>query len=283
VKNVILQCGQRTLDLSRARVMGILNVTPDSFSDGGRFNSLDTAVRQAEQMLADGAAIIDVGGESTRPGAQPVSAAQELERVIPVVEAIASRLDVLISVDTSTAAVIRESAAAGAHLINDVRALQREGALAAAAHSGLPVCLMHMQGDPQTMQHNPDYLDVVLEVIDFLERRVALCENAGISRDCILLDPGFGFGKSFAHNFELLNRLELLQRLDLPLLIGLSRKRMIGQASGCDEPAERVAGSLAGAVISAMKGARILRVHDVKQTVQALAVVNATLSQGNTL
>jgi len=283
VKNVILQCGQRTLDLSRARVMGILNVTPDSFSDGGRFNSLDTAVRQAEQMLADGAAIIDVGGESTRPGAQPVSAAQELERVIPVVEAIASRLDVLISVDTSTAAVIRESAAAGAHLINDVRALQREGALAAAAHSGLPVCLMHMQGDPQTMQHNPDYLDVVLEVIDFLERRVALCENAGISRDRILLDPGFGFGKSFAHNFELLNRLELLQRLDLPLLIGLSRKRMIGQASGCDEPAERVAGSLAGAVISAMKGARILRVHDVKQTVQALAVVNATLSQGNTL
>lgn len=283
MKNVILQCGQRTLDLSRARVMGILNVTPDSFSDGGRFNSLDTAVRQAEQMLADGAAIIDVGGESTRPGAQPVSAAQELERVIPVVEAIASRLDVLISVDTSTAAVIRESAAAGAHLINDVRALQREGALAAAAHSGLPVCLMHMQGDPQTMQHNPDYLDVVLEVIDFLERRVALCENAGISRDCILLDPGFGFGKSFAHNFELLNRLELLQRLDLPLLIGLSRKRMIGQASGCDEPAERVAGSLAGAVISAMKGARILRVHDVKQTVQALAVVNATLSQGNTL
>ena len=283
MKNVILQCGQRTLDLSRARVMGILNVTPDSFSDGGRFNSLDTAVRQAEQMLADGAAIIDVGGESTRPGAQPVSAAQELERVIPVVEAIASRLDVLISVDTSTAAVIRESAAAGAHLINDVRALQREGALAAAAHSGLPVCLMHMQGDPQTMQHNPDYLDVVLEVIDFLERRVALCENAGISRDCILLDPGFGFGKSFAHNFELLNRLELLQRLDLPLLIGLSRKRMIGQASGCDEPAERVAGSLAGAVVSAMKGARILRVHDVKQTVQALAVVNATLSQGNTL
>lgn len=283
MKNVILQCGQRTLDLSRARVMGILNVTPDSFSDGGRFNSLDTAVRQAEQMLADGAAIIDVGGESTRPGAQPVSAAQELERVIPVVEAIASRLDVLISVDTSTAAVIRESAAAGAHLINDVRALQREGALAAAAHSGLPVCLMHMQGDPQTMQHNPDYLDVVLEVIDFLERRVALCENAGISRDRILLDPGFGFGKSFAHNFELLNRLELLQRLDLPLLIGLSRKRMIGQASGCDEPAERVAGSLAGAVISAMKGARILRVHDVKQTVQALAVVNATLSQGNTL
>lgn len=283
MKNVILQCGQRTLDLSRARVMGILNVTPDSFSDGGRFNTLDTAVRQAEQMLADGAAIIDVGGESTRPGAQPVSAVQELERVIPVVEAIASRLDVLISVDTSTAAVIRESAAAGAHLINDVRALQREGALAAAANSGLPVCLMHMQGDPQTMQHNPDYLDVVLEVIDFLERRVALCENAGISRDRILLDPGFGFGKSFAHNFELLNRLELLQRLDLPLLIGLSRKRMIGQASGCDEPAERVAGSLAGAVISAMKGARILRVHDVKQTVQALAVVNATLSQGNTL
>ena len=283
MKNVILQCGQRTLDLSRARVMGILNVTPDSFSDGGRFNTLDTAVRQAEQMLADGAAIIDVGGESTRPGAQPVSEVQELERVIPVVEAIASRLDVLISVDTSTAAVIRESAAAGAHLINDVRALQREGALAAAAHSGLPVCLMHMQGDPQTMQQNPDYLDVVLEVIDFLERRVALCENAGISRDRILLDPGFGFGKSFAHNFELLNRLELLQRLDLPLLIGLSRKRMIGQASGCDEPAERVAGSLAGAVISAMKGARILRVHDVKQTVQALAVVNATLSQGNTL
>jgi dihydropteroate synthase len=279
VKDVILQCGQRSLDLSKAQVMGILNVTPDSFSDGGRFTSLNSALRQARQMMLDGAAIIDVGGESTRPGAEPVSEQQELDRVIPVVEAIRSELDVLVSVDTSTAAVIREATQAGANLINDVRALQREGALQAAATSGLPVCLMHMQGDPKTMQDNPDYRDVIQDVKQFLELRVEVCEKAGISRNRILLDPGFGFGKTTEHNYQLLNRLEQLHALDLPLLIGLSRKRMIGAVTGCEIAEQRVFGSVAGAVISAMKGARILRVHDVKETFEALAVANAALNE----
>lgn len=276
---MILQCGQRSLDLSKAQVMGILNVTPDSFSDGGRFTSLNSALRQARQMTLDGAAIIDIGGESTRPGADPVSEQQELDRVIPVIEAIRRELDVLISVDTSTAAVIREATLAGAHLVNDVRALQREGALQAAADSGLPVCLMHMQGDPQTMQDNPEYRDVVQDVKQFLEQRVEVCEKAGISRERILLDPGFGFGKTTEHNYQLLNRMEQLHDLELPLLIGLSRKRMIGAATGCEIAEQRVCGSVAGAVISAIKGAKILRVHDVKETFEALAVANATLSE----
>jgi len=277
VKNVILQCGQRSLDLSKAQVMGILNVTPDSFSDGGRYNSLDAALQQAEQMLFDGAAIIDVGGESTRPGAEPVSVQQELDRVLPVVEAIAARLDVIISVDSSTAEVISQAAAIGAHLINDVRALQREGALQAAAATGLPVCLMHMQGTPETMQDAPAYDDVVTEVSHFLQQRAQACVDAGIRSDQILLDPGFGFGKTYDHNFQLLNRLQELDALPWPLLVGLSRKRMIGTATGCEAADQRVIGSVAGAVISAMKGARILRVHDVKETVQALAVANACL------
>lgn len=279
MKNVILQCGQRSLDLSKAQVMGILNVTPDSFSDGGRFTSLNSALRQARQMTLDGAAIIDIGGESTRPGADPVSEQQELDRVIPVIEAIRRELDVLISIDTSTAAVIREATLAGAHLVNDVRALQREGALQAAADSGLPVCLMHMQGDPQTMQDNPEYCDVIQDVKQFLEQRVEVCEKAGISRERILLDPGFGFGKTTEHNYQLLNRMEQLHDLELPLLIGLSRKRMIGAATGCEIAEQRVCGSVAGAVISAIKGAKILRVHDVKETFEALAVANATLSE----
>ena len=276
---MILQCGQRSLDLSKAQVMGILNVTPDSFSDGGRFNSLDAALKQAEQMVKDGAAIIDIGGESTRPGADPVSQQQELDRVIPVIEALNKQQDIVLSVDTSTAVVIREAAAVGAHLINDVRALQREGALQAAADSGLPVCLMHMQGDPQTMQDNPEYSDVVQDVMNFLEQRIEVCEKAGIPRQRILLDPGFGFGKTTEHNYQLLNRLERLLPLDLPLLVGLSRKRMIGAATGCEVADQRVNGSIAGAVISAMKGAKILRVHDVKATADALAVVNATLAE----
>ncbi|WP_420592065.1 dihydropteroate synthase [Bacterioplanoides sp.] len=279
MKNVILQCGQRSLDLSKAQVMGILNVTPDSFSDGGRFTSLNSALRQARQMTLDGAAIIDIGGESTRPGADPVSEQQELDRVIPVIEAIRRELDVLISVDTSTAAVIREATLAGAHLVNDVRALQREGALQAAADSGLPVCLMHMQGNPQTMQDNPEYRDVVQDVKQFLEQRVEVCEKAGIIRERILLDPGFGFGKTTEHNYQLLNRMEQLHDLELPLLIGLSRKRMIGAATGGEIAEQRVCGSVAGAVISVMKGAKILRVHDVKETFEALAVANATLSE----
>ena len=275
-------CGNRQLDLSAPRVMGILNVTPDSFSDGGRFTVLDNALRHAEQMLNEGAALVDVGGESTRPGAAPVSEAEELERVVPVIEAIVQRLDVAVSVDTSNAEVIRASAQAGAHLVNDVRALTRPGALAAAAASGLPVCLMHMNGEPQVMQAAPHY-DRPIEdaVVEYLAQRIAACEAAGIGREKLLLDPGFGFGKTFEHNFRLLNRLERLHELELPLLTGLSRKRMIGEATGNSVADERIAGSVSGAVICALKGAKILRVHDVKQTTEALRVVIATQREGH--
>lgn len=275
-------CGNRQLDLSVPRVMGILNVTPDSFSDGGRFTALDSALRHAEQMLNEGAALIDIGGESTRPGAAPVSEAQELERVVPVVEAIAQRLDVAISVDTSSAEVIRASTQAGAHLINDVRSLTRSGALAAAVDSGLPVCLMHMNGEPQVMQASPHYeLPVEEAVAEYLAERIAACEAAGIGRDKLLLDPGFGFGKTFEHNYRLLNRLERLHEFGLPLLTGLSRKRMIGEASGNAVADERISGSVSGAVICALKGAKIIRVHDVKQTTEALRVVIATQREGH--
>jgi len=279
---VKFQCGNRQLDLSVPRVMGILNVTPDSFSDGGHFTALDSALRHAEQMLHDGADLIDVGGESTRPGAATVGEDEELARVIPVVEAIARRLDVAISVDTSSAAVIRASAQAGAHLINDVRALTRSGALAAAAASDLPVCLMHMNGEPQVMQAAPHY-DMPVEdaVLAYLAARVAACEEAGIRRERLLLDPGFGFGKTFEHNYRLLNHLERLHELNLPLLTGLSRKRMIGEATGNSNAAERIAGSVSGAVICALKGAKIIRVHDVKQTTEALRVVIATQREGH--
>ncbi len=275
-------CGNRQLDLSVPRVMGILNVTPDSFSDGGRFTVLDNALRHAEQMLNESAALVDVGGESTRPGAAPVSEAEELERVVPVIEAIVQRLDVAVSVDTSNAEVIRASAQAGAHLINDVRALTRPGALAAAAASGLPVCLMHMNGEPQVMQAAPHY-DRPIEdaVVEYLAQRIAACEATGIGREKLLLDPGFGFGKTFEHNFRLLNRLERLHELELPLLTGLSRKRMIGEATGNSVADERIAGSVSGAVICALKGAKILRVHDVKQTTEALRVVIATQREGH--
>lgn len=277
-----LKCGNRSLDLSLPCVMGILNVTPDSFSDGGRFASPDTALRHAEQMLADGAAIIDIGGESTRPGAAAVSEQEELERVIPVVEKIAATLDVAISVDTSNAQVISASAAAGAHIINDVRSLTRAGALEAAAASGLPVCLMHMNGEPQVMQQAPHY-DVPVEeaVFAFLQEQIQRCVQGGVARERILLDPGFGFGKSYEHNYRLLNRLDVLHPLGLPLLTGLSRKRMIGQALEQPDAGLRLQGSVSAAVICAMKGANILRVHDVKETVEAIRVVCATLREGN--
>ena len=277
-----LSCGNRTLDLSTTHVMGILNVTPDSFSDGGQFNQLDKAIAHAESMVADGATILDVGGESTRPGAAAVSVAEELERVVPVVEHIAARLDVAISVDTSTAEVIRESAKAGAHLINDVRALRREGALQAAAETGLPVCLMHMQGEPDTMQKNPRYDDVVQDVRNFLKERIEAARAAGIASEQILLDPGFGFGKTRIHNYTLLNRLEQIAALGYPLLTGLSRKRMIADvlnASG--DATERDDASAAAATVCAMKGARIIRAHNVKKTWEALQVVNATLREGH--
>lgn len=274
-----LPCGARTLDLSAPVVMGILNVTPDSFSDGGRFNERDAALRQAERMLADGAAIIDVGGESTRPGAVPVTEQEELDRVVPIVEALARELGALVSVDTSTAAVIRDSAAVGAGLINDVRSLQRPGALAAAAATDLPVCLMHMQGEPGTMQDDPRYEDVTAEVVAFLEARVKECERAGILRERLLVDPGFGFAKTVAHNLTLMQQMNALQSLALPVLIGVSRKSLFGRVLG-REVDERLPGSLAAAVMCVERGARIVRAHDVKETVDAVRFAHAVREAG---
>lgn len=269
-----LPCGGRPLDLSRPQVMGILNVTPDSFSDGGRFDHLDAALRHAEAMMRAGATLIDIGGESTRPGAPPVSAQEELERVAPAVEAIARELDVIISVDTSTAAVMRESARLGAGLINDVRSLQRPGALQAAADSGLPVCLMHMRGEPGNMQDDPQYPDIYSEVHDFLVERMAACAQAGIARERIVLDPGFGFAKTQTHNLRLFQQLERLHEFGLPLLVGVSRKSMIGRA--LDRPVgERLYGSLALAALAVAKGAQIVRVHDVAETVDVVRMIAA--------
>ncbi|GAA3586943.1 dihydropteroate synthase [Gibbsiella greigii] len=265
-----------TLDLTRPQVMGILNVTPDSFSDGGRHNSLNAALQHVQAMIAAGATMIDVGGESTRPGAADVSADEELARVVPVVEALARRFEVFISVDTSKAAVIRESASAGAHLINDVRSLQEPGALAAAAQSELPVCLMHMQGEPRTMQQAPQYDDLIGDVNTFFQHHIARCNAAGITNQKLLLDPGFGFGKNLAHNYQLLARLSEFHHFGLPLLVGMSRKSMIGQLLNVP-PEQRLIGSVACAVIAAMQGAQIVRVHDVKETVEAMRVVEATL------
>ncbi len=254
--------------------MGILNVTPDSFSDGGRFVGRDSALRQAEQMLHDGASIIDIGGESTRPGAQAVCEQEELDRVIPVIEAVAE-LGAAISVDTSKAAVMRSAVAAGAGMINDVNALLGEGTLATAARLDVPVCLMHMQGQPRSMQQQPVYGDVVEEVGAFLEQRAKACIAAGMAREHIVLDPGFGFGKTVQHNLQLLQKLEQLHKFAYPLLVGLSRKSMLGVVTG-KPVAQRLAGSLSAAVIAAVKGAQIIRVHDVDATRDALKVVYAT-------
>lgn len=269
-----LLCGSRLLDLTRPQVMGILNVTPDSFSDGGRYNRRDAALRHAEAMLLAGATLIDVGGESTRPGARAVSPTEELERVAPVVEAIAAELDVIISVDTSTPAVMREAARLGAGLINDVRSLQRDGALDAVATSGLPVCLMHMRGEPTTMQQSPEYADVLAEVRDFLVERMAACATAGIAAERVILDPGFGFAKTLEHNLSLFKRLESLRELGRPLLVGVSRKSMIGRVLG-HEVGGRLYGSLALAALAVAKGAHILRVHDVAETVDVVRMIAA--------
>ncbi|MDX6916159.1 dihydropteroate synthase [Pectobacterium carotovorum] len=266
-----------TLDLSCPHVMGILNVTPDSFSDGGKHNKLDAALLHVQGMVTAGATLIDIGGESTRPGAAEVSTEEELERVVPVVEAIAKRFDVWISVDTSKPEVMTASAQAGAHLINDIRALQEPGALEAAAATGLPVCLMHMQGMPRTMQHKPHYDDLMQDIENFLQQQIDRCVNANIPKSKLLLDPGFGFGKNLAHNYALLARLSELHRFELPLLVGMSRKSMIGQLLNVP-PAQRVHGSVACAVIAAMQGAQIIRVHDVKETADAMRIVEATLS-----
>lgn len=266
----------RQLDLSRPKVMGILNITPDSFSDGGRFIGKDAAIAQARAMLAAGAAILDIGGESTRPGAEEVSVQQELDRVLPVIEAIRSELDCVISIDTCKSQVMKEAVAAGADIINDIKALLDHGAVEVAAAAQVPVCLMHMQGQPRTMQHSPLYQDVVKEVGDFLQQRAEVCIAAGIPKSQIILDPGFGFGKSLQHNYQLLSQLSDLLGLNYPLLVGMSRKSMIGQLVQVP-PEERLAGSLACATIAVMKGARIIRVHDVKETVQAVAITCATL------
>ena len=254
--------------------MGILNVTPDSFSDGGRFASIDSALAHAREMIAAGADIVDVGGESTRPGAGDVPLEQELARVLPVIEGIRQFSDIPLSVDTSKPEVMLAATEAGAELINDVYALRREGALEAAAASGAAVCLMHMQGEPRTMQEAPRYEDVVTEVMDFLEQRVAACVAAGIDRDRILIDPGFGFGKTLAHNVRLLDELAAFGRLGLPILVGMSRKRMIREITRC-ETHETMPGNIAVAILAAARGANVLRVHDVRETVQALQPVAA--------
>lgn len=277
-----LQCGSRTLDLSSPQVMGVLNVTPDSFSDGGSYFSgqrldLDRALKRAEQMVSEGAAIIDVGGESTRPGAKPVTAQQELDRVIPVIEKLATNLPAVISVDTSTPEVMLAAAKAGVGLINDVRALSRPGALEAAAQTDLPICLMHMLGEPGTMQKQPEYQDVVGEIYQYLEQRTAACLMAGIHPEKILVDPGFGFGKTLEHNLQLLDQLDVFLALGVPLLVGMSRKTMIGQIT--DRPTDqRLAGSLAAATIAVTKGAHIIRCHDVAETVDGVRVARAVMN-----
>ena len=268
------------LSFATPAVMGVLNVTPDSFSDGGRFADRDAAVRHAEAMANAGAALVDIGGESTRPGADAVTEQQELDRVIPVVEAIRSRIDLPMSVDTSKPGVMRAAAAAGAALINDVRALREPGALEAAAATGGPVCLMHMQGQPRTMQANPHYTDVTVEVTSFLQERLAACADAGIGRERLLIDPGFGFGKTLRHNVELLANLRQLAAIGPPLLVGLSRKSSLGALTG-RELDERLPASLAAAVVAVMHGASIVRAHDVAETVDAIKTAAAVLEIQN--
>lgn len=276
----VLRCGTRELSLDRPHIMGILNVTPDSFSDGGalyRQGQLNThqVLEKARQLIDEGASIIDIGGESTRPGAEPVSIEKELDRVVPAVRAIAEELDVVISVDTSQPQVIAETAAVGAGLINDVRALRIEGALSAAAKARLPVSLMHMQGDPQTMQHNPKYDDCIAQVQDFLAERVQACVDAGIPADQIIVDPGIGFGKRDEHNLELINSLEKFDSIGAGLLFGVSRKSMIGRLLE-RELSERLPGSLGFALIALQRGANILRVHDVAATADIVKVYELT-------
>lgn len=266
---MLFDCAGKSLDLSAPRIMGIVNVTPDSFSDGGKFFSRDAALRQAVKLVEDGADILDIGGESTRPGSTPVAVQEEIDRVAPVIEAISSELDVPISIDTMKAEVMRAAVAVGAGLINDVNALRGQGTLQAAAELKVPVCLMHMQGTPQTMQTEPDYQDVVSEVESFLLERVAVCEQAGIPAERIMLDPGFGFGKRARHNLRLMKHLSRLTDLPYPVLVGVSRKSIIGDMLKVDVK-ERLAGSLALASIAVWQGAKLIRTHDVRETAQAV-------------
>ena len=271
---MVLNCAGKPLDLSRPAVMGVLNLTPDSFSGDGLAGSIEAACARALALQAAGAAVIDVGGESTRPGAARVSVREELGRVLPVIERLASQLTVPISIDTRHAEVMRAAVAAGAGLINDVAALREPGALAAAAALGVPVILMHMQGEPGFMQQAPHYGDVVAEVATFLVERVTACERAGIARERLLLDPGFGFGKTAEHNLSLLRGLPFLGRQGLPVVAGLSRKSLIGAITGAPVT-QRLGGSIALALLAAERGARLLRVHEVEATVQALAMLEA--------
>jgi len=268
-----MQFKDKKIDLSFPRIMGILNLTPDSFSDGGDYTQVDKALKHTKLMLAEGAVFIDVGGESTRPGAADVPVQQELDRVIPVIEAIKQEFDTVVSIDTSKAVVMTEAVMAGAAFINDVRALREPGALEAASAAGVPVCLMHMQGQPRSMQSAPTYVDVMAEVYTFLQDRMAVCEKAGIDKSQIIVDPGFGFGKDLEHNFQLLEQFEILHKLEVPVLAGMSRKSMLGQLLGRDVT-ERLAGSIVLATIAAQKGAQIIRVHDVKQTADAVKIVS---------
>ncbi len=270
----MLDCGGKALDLGKPRIMGILNVTPDSFSDGGRFLDAERAVEQALAMAAAGADIIDIGGESTRPGARPVSVEEEMARVIPVIAALAPKLEVPVSIDTSKPQVMAAAAAAGAGLINDVYALRLPGAVEAAVRAGLPVCLMHMRGEPRTMQKSPHYDDVVSEVCAFLGQRADACISAGMDRRRIVVDPGFGFGKTLEHNMTLLAQLDRIVALGFPVLAGLSRKSSIGALTGAPVD-ERMPGSVAAALLAAERGACLVRVHDVRETKAALQVLDA--------
>lgn len=275
-----LNLSGKILDLTSPRVMGILNVTPDSFSDGGRFNRFDDAIKQAQQMAADGAAIIDIGGESTRPGAVAVSIDEELERVVPVIETLVKEIELPISIDTNKPEVMAAAVKAGAGMVNDVNALQADGALEQVAALDVPLCLMHMQGEPRNMQQNPTYGDVIEEIYDFLEQRIEACESAGIGRERVVIDPGFGFGKTLGHNLEMLNRLSHFTELQVPLLVGISRKSMIGQLTD-REVDERLSGNIAAATLASWLGASIIRVHDVKETVDAVAIAMAVRDYKN--
>lgn len=275
----VLDCRGRALDLSRTAVMGILNVTPDSFSDGGLYRARHAALARARAMAEEGADVIDIGGESTRPGASPVSVEAEIDRVVPVVEACARELAIPLSVDTSKPEVMRAAVAAGAGFINDVRALRLPGALAAAAELNVPVCLMHMQGEPTSMQVDPRYDDVVAEVRDYLSQRIETAVRAGIARERLIVDPGFGFGKTVPHNLQLLRRLDALRPLGCPILVGLSRKSIIGKLRG-QSVERRLHASVALALIAVANGARLVRVHDVEAAVQAIRMYEAVYPPG---
>lgn len=276
-KFMALVTNKHNLDFSKIQIMGILNVTPDSFFDGGNYCTLPKAIDHVFNMITYGATFIDVGGESTRPGSDIISDEEEADRVIPVVRAIVQRFDTYISINTSSALIIRESAAIGAHLINDVRSLTATGAMQAAVHCNLPVCLVHMQGTPNTMQNSPMYSNVIYSVDEYFTQQIRRFESEGISRRKLLLDPGFGFGKSLLHNYQLLANLKYFHHFGLPLLVGISRKSMLNLSSDSYSPKKRLIGSVACAVIAAMQGVQIIRVHDVKETAEALKVVRMIL------